>query len=130
MPPKPQAESVGVDLCAARHGGGQAAIRIVRARGQPLFGLALAVLTQRGHGSRVECDSAPAAGRLRLAGYHLVPVPPPCPADAHDAAIQVDVLPRKAQQLAAAHAGGGGEQPGGEEPVIGDCGQECPRLLG
>jgi hypothetical protein len=78
----------------------------------------------------VECEGAPATGRLRLAGHYLVPGPYPCPGDTHDAVVQVDVLPAKAQQLAAAHAGGGGEQPGGEEPVVGDRGQECSGLLG
>jgi hypothetical protein len=72
MPPKPQAESVRVDGRAGRHGEGQAVVRRVRARGQPFFTLALAMLTQRRHGSRVECDSAPATSRLGLAGHHLL----------------------------------------------------------
>jgi hypothetical protein len=97
---------------------------------QPLFGLALAVLAQRRHGGRVEGEGAPATGRLRLASDHLVPGPHPCLGDAHNAGVQVDVLPAKAQQLAAARASGSAEQPSGEEPVVGDCSQECPGLLG
>jgi hypothetical protein len=61
---------------------------------------------------------------------NLVPCPYPCPDDTHDAAVQVDVLPAKAQQLAAAHGSGGDEQPSGEESVVGDCSQACPGLLG
>jgi hypothetical protein len=78
----------------------------------------------------VERDGAPATGRLRLAGQYLVPGPHPRLCDADAADIEVNIRPAKAEQLAAAHARGGGEQPGGEESVVGDRGQERPRLFG
>jgi hypothetical protein len=50
-------------------------------------------------------------------------------ADSDTGGVQVDVDPTQPEQLAAAHAGGGGQQPGGVLPITLDMGQ-VERLAG
>jgi hypothetical protein len=87
------------------------------------------VVTEGGHGGRVESDRAAALCRLRLGNQDLVVDNHARAAGRHASGVQVDVDPTKSGRLSPSHAGGGEQQPGGVQPVGSDMIEEDVELL-
>jgi hypothetical protein len=110
-----------VDGRAIRLGEHQTLVAVVGADRQPLGRLGLAVGAQDRDRLRWQGDGAPPLGRLGLPEHHQVTAGVPGVgvdvadrreglADRDPVGVQVGVAPAQAQDLAAAHAGGGRQQ--------------------
>ena len=82
-----------------------------RPPGQPLGRLVIAPGLEPGDGGRVEGDRTAALRRLGLGDDDLVADRDQGSADRDPGPAEVDVGPLNAEDLAAAHPGGGGQQP-------------------
>ena len=102
----------------------QPGVLVGRANCCPVGRLARLVLAQGGHRHRVEHDRSPTPGRLRLRDVHGVVGNHARLAHSDAGRVQVDVHPTQPEQLAAAHASGGSQKPGGVLAINLNMGQE------
>jgi hypothetical protein len=126
QPGEPLGDVLGVQDLAVLAGEHQAGVDPRRPPGQALLQLPDAMGLERGGGERVEGELPAAGGGLGL-GHHHRPL-----VDDHDGlddgepagrGLQVDRSPGQAEQLAAAHPGGGEQQPHRGQAILA-CGRQ------
>jgi hypothetical protein len=126
---EPSGEALRMDGLAIWPGEHQAGVLPARADCQPLLELPGAVLVERGDRRRIKRQRPAALGGLRLGDDNFVIDDYPRSAGRDTAGVQVHVSPAQPSDLAAAHAGGGEQQPSRVQRVIAHMLEEEAQLL-
>jgi hypothetical protein len=95
-----------------------------------ILSLELALGVQGRKRDRIQGEAAPAAPGLGCRVVDLVVDDHPGNGGGDGGVVEVDVDPAQPSQLAAAHAGGGDQQPQRIQAVVADMVEECAQFLG
>ena len=127
---EPVGDVLRVQGAAVRPGEDIAVVAVASTDRLAVGSLTLPVVSQRLQGDRVEREATPAPLGLGCRVMDLVVDDHPGNQRGDGRVVEVDVDPAQPGQLAAAHAGGGDQQPQGVQAVVTDVIEEGAQLLG